>query len=193
MRSRYLDATQIEGMSLEFLAAGTHRIANACRARRTDPRGPFLKRAPGDVFLDAGPEAFPSKLVDRGLPRPRRARTAARGAISRGSGNRLSPRKLAVERVALPQSFRTDMLRGPLTEDFVRERLEEGSRPRKEPFQAHPYAAFEVWNLIDGEKERVLDREQQAELGAVGNGDVVPFLEMLEKSGLVRRMDHAEP
>ncbi len=89
---------------------------------------------------------------------------------------------------------KTDVLHGPLTEDAVRERLGRAPDPEEGAlFHAHPYAAFEVWNFIDGTRNADwIQGAVEAELGPVGNGAVVRFLEMLERAGLVRRIDHAE-
>jgi aminopeptidase YwaD len=174
------DATQMKRMSL-VLAAGAYRIASASEVDVLAIARGFVRRAEKRL-LDVTSDALRYKL-DREL--------RALDTLSRLHGLDLSTfrdrlldagRRAGVSHPPQEETSavfaRTDVLRGPLTEDFVRERL--GRAPGAEEgalFQAHPYAAFEVWNFIDGERSASWIRGAiEAELGAVG-------------AGLVRRID----
>lgn len=198
------DATQMKRMSL-VLAAGAYRIANASPENAREIAGRFVMRAEKRI-LDAVADT-PSSMEELGFKLDREMR--ALETLSRiqtpdlsyfrerllDAGER-ARKTVAGSSRQLPKDesgvyVKTGVLRGPLTEDFLRTRVQ-GALTSTEGalFRAHPYAPFELWNFIDGARSLSWIRGAiAAEWGAVGEGDTLAFFDMLEKTGLVRRSE----
>jgi len=203
------DATQMKRVSL-VLAAGAYRIANASPEDARAIADLFLRHAEKRILDEIGRSASAMETLPFELDREMRALESlsrlrapdrsyfrqrlldaaerARRILARGSGEL----PLRAPRPADEESLvyvKTGILEGPLTEEFVRERL--GRAPTLAEgalFRAHPYAAFEVCNFIDGARSLSwIWGAVEAELGAMGKDDIVRFFDMLEKAGLVRR------
>jgi len=198
------DATQMKRVSL-VLAAGAYRVASASDEDALAIARVFLTRAEKrildvtsyesavgalDFKLDREMRALAalSQLHDRRLPSFRdELLDAGKRALARHSRQ---PDLAPVEEASRVY-VKTGILEGPLTEEFVRERL--GRAPTQAEgalFRAHPYAAFEVWNFIDGARSLSWIRGAvEAQLGAIVKDEVVRFFDMLETAGLVRRSE----
>ncbi len=189
------DATQMKRMSL-VLAAGAYRIASASEEDALAIARGFVRRAEKRILDETGGADALGYKLDRELRalatlerlHPRGLASFRDRLLEAGkrAGANLDPLK-----EGSPIFAKTGVLRGPLTEEFVRARL--GSAPTREEnalFLAHPYAAFEVWNFIDGTRSLEWIRGAvAAELGPIDSEDTVRFFEMLERAGLIRRKE----
>ena len=204
------DATQMKRVSL-VLAAGAYRVANASDEDALAIARLFLRRAEKRILDETGRIGESSERlgfkVDRelraldalsrlGLPELPRFRERLLAAGER-AGEILSRRTPEPPSVAPPLAegsrvyVKTGVLQGPLTEEFVRIQLGRAlTEAESALFRAHPYAAFEVWNFIDGARSLSwIHGAVEAELGAIGKNDTLAFFELLEKAGLVRRSE----
>ncbi len=193
------DATQMKRVSL-VLAAGAYRVANASNEDALAIARGFLTRAEKRILDETSDESAPGALVFK-LDREMRALAALSQLHDQAlpsfrdelldAGNRARARQPDLAPVGEDSRVyvKTGVLEGPLTEEFVRERL--GRAPTEADgalFLVHPYAAFEVWNFIDGVRSLSWIRGAvEAELGAFGEADTIRFFDMLEKAGLIRR------